>query len=193
MNLLYRYFGSLDEVLDTLSNRRLFFSSPFNFKDPFDCRPKFSLVSCKWEPEDAWRRYFLVLAKLENPGISDDEAKRRADGAIREKKHRDDNWLRESDVGIKQALLDHMLKVRICCFSKSPRNSMMWAHYANNHAGLVLQFRKSAMRDDAGELREFDVGYYRRIPLSRYVQAMEDAQKSDNIAFNRLMLCSKAY
>lgn len=194
MSFLYRYYGCLDYALDVIANRRLYFSAPSDFKDPFDCRPKFSLSFCKTEPAEIWKRYFSLLAMAQQPGISDDEARMHADAAILRGRYRDMLWLHEADEEIRKSVAEHVSFLKICCFSKSSRNAMMWAHYANNHNGVVLQFKKSTMLDDGGSIKGFEVDYYRQpIPLRRYVEAMEATKDGDNTAFGRLILCSKSY
>jgi len=181
-------------VLDAIANRKLHFSPPSNFKDPFDCRPKFSLLFCKKDPEEDWKRFFFLLAKFQYGGISDDEARKHADAAILRGKHRNKRWLREADEEIIKVLAECVTPPRICCFSKSPRNPMMWAHYANNHKGIVLQFKTSYMLDDGASYRGFEVDYYRQpIPLKRYVESMEDSLRCDPLAFARLIYCSKSH
>ena len=192
MTFLYQYQKHLDHVLDIISNKRLYFSAPSNFNDPFDCRPKFSLLFCKNDPEEIWKRYFFLLARCQDPGISDEEAHKHADAALLKGKHQDKQWLREADNEIRNTLNDTFL--RVSCFSKSPRNAMMWAHYADNHKGVVLQFRKSCMRDNSTSYRGFEVKYYRQpVPLKRYVEAMEQAENGDDAAFARLNYCLKSY
>jgi hypothetical protein len=192
MTFLYQYYRRLDYALDTIANKRLYFSAPGDFNDPFDCRPKFSLFFCKNDPEEVWNRYFLLLAKHQYPGISDEEARKHADASLLNGKHREYQWLREADKEIRISLNDTSL--RICCFSKSPRNAMMWAHYADNHKGVVLQFEKSYMFDNDASHKGFDVEYYKRpIPLNRYVEAMEETERGDDTAFSRLTYCSKSY
>lgn len=71
---------------------------------------------------------------------------------------------------------------------------MMWAHYANNHKGIVLQFRSSYMFDaDSGTFKGFEVDYYsKHIKLKRYVDTMKETLQGDDLAFSRLMYCSKS-
>lgn len=191
MTFLYQYHRNLDYVLDTIAKKRLHLSSPSDFNDPFDCRPKFSLFSCKNDPEEIWRRYFFLLAKFQHPDISDDESKKCADDAILKEKHKDKNWLCESDKHLKKEL--NKTSLLVSCFSKSPRNAMMWAHYADNHKGVVLQFKKSNMIDGDSNYKGFDVEYYDKpIPLERYVKAMEDTESGDDVAFARLIYCTKS-
>ena len=194
MRFLYRYYGELDYALDTIVNNRLHFAAPTDFEDPFDCRPKFALSFCKRQPDSIWRRYFTILAKEQYPGISDNEARQHAEAAIETGIHQDKLWLREADEEIRRSCAEHISDLRVCCFSKSPRNAMMWAHYADNHRGLVLQFKSSAMQDDVGLSEGFEVEYFRQpIPLRRHVVAMEATIDGDNVAFARLILCSKSY
>jgi len=191
MTFLYQYHRNLDYVLDTIVNKRLYFSAPSDFNDPFDCRPKFSLFSCKNDAENVWRRYFSLLAKHQYPGISNAEAEKCADAEILNGKHRDKDWLCGSDESIKEEL--SKIAPRICCFSKFPRNAMMWAHYADNHKGVVLQFKKANMIGNDTSYRGFDVEYYDKpIPLERYVKAMEQTESGDEAAFGRLIYLTKS-
>jgi len=195
MRFLYRYYSCFDFVLDTIINKRIYFPSPNDFNDPFDCCPKFSLLRCKKDNEKDWKSYLFFLAKDQYPGISDDEALKHAEAAIQKGLHRDKEWLFESDKSISKALNEKRKDVRICSFSKSPRNQMMWAHYANNHQGIVLQFSSVYMFDAvSGTFRGFDVDYYSKpITLRCYVESIENSLKGDNLAFVRLIYCSKSY
>jgi len=191
MTFLYRYYGRLDFVLDAIDNRRIYFASPSAFNDPYDCRPKFSLSFCKNDPERYWKRYFFLLAKNQYPGISEREARKHSQAAIAKGKHRDKVWLGQAAEAIRTL---GGTPPRICCFSKSPRNPMMWAHYANNHKGVALQFRKTLTLDVDGSYKGFHVEYYRRrIPLKRYVKAIEASLRTDPLAFARLIYCSKSH
>ena len=45
------------------------------------------------------------------------------------------------------------------CFSKSPIVSPMWAHYAQNHSGFVLEFDVESLRERFEEIEIRDVNY----------------------------------
>ncbi|WP_427453592.1 DUF2971 domain-containing protein [Litorimonas sp. WD9-15] len=45
------------------------------------------------------------------------------------------------------------------CFSRSPIVTPMWAHYADNHTGFVLEFDTEALKDWSSEFRLEDVIY----------------------------------
>jgi Protein of unknown function (DUF2971) len=194
MVFLYKYYSNLDYVLDVILNKRLYFSPPNNFNDPFDCHPKFSLVRCKNDDIADWREFFSILAKEEYPGISHSESIEHAKAALKKGLHHNKEWLLDSDHYDTQVHNEELKKVRISCFTKTPRNQMMWAHYANNHKGIVLQFRASYMSDaDTGDFKGFDVEYYsNHINLKRYVDTIKETLKGDDLAFSRLMYCTKS-
>lgn len=194
MLFYYKYYGNFEFLLDTLINKRLYFSCPNNFNDPFDCRPKFSLELCKNEDIGDWKEYFSILAKEENPGISDVEAMAHAETAINKGLHRNKEWLIKSDQDASEVLDEEIKDVRICCVTRTPRNQMMWAHYADNHKGIVLQFGSSFMFDIVSEtFKGFDVDYYsKHIPLKRYLTAIHETLNGDDHAFSRFMFCSKS-
>ncbi|AUH34668.1 hypothetical protein CUV01_15905 [Paracoccus tegillarcae] len=45
------------------------------------------------------------------------------------------------------------------CFSKSPIVAPMWAHYAQNHSGFVLEFDVESLKDNFEEIEIRDVDY----------------------------------
>ena len=125
MLFLYKYYSSFDFILDTIINKRLYFSCPNDFNDPFDCRPKFSLIRCKNDNIEDWKEYLSILAKHEHHGIPDVEAMKHAEAALKKGLHQDKNWLLKSDKCVSQVLDEEIKKIRICCFARTPRNQMM--------------------------------------------------------------------
>jgi len=191
MYFLYRYLGNQEYIFDTIFNKRLYCSNPKNFNDPYDCRPKFSLLSCKNEPDEVWRNYYIQLEKVNHPSLTDDEIIKLAEAKFLKGEHRNDEWLIEEDLAIRKA--HHDGSPRICCFSRSPRNAMMWAFYANNHKGVVLQFNKSILRDECDWYKGHSVDYYSRyITLKKYVNTMNEAIQGDCTAYYRLIFGSKS-
>jgi hypothetical protein len=60
---------------------------------------------------------------------------------------------------------------RICCFSDTPTNILMWSYYAENHAGLVLRFT-----DDTPD------GILRAAKQVRYVEQMPPLYDEDELS-----------
>jgi hypothetical protein len=67
-----------------------------------------------------------------------------AESAFKEGKQKSKSELDELIVGQVKSLGEI---IRVCCFARSPRNLMLWAHYARNHRGVVLMFRSSELVD----------------------------------------------
>ncbi len=193
MTFLYRYYGNIEYALDVVLNTRLYFSLQSEFNDPFDCLPKFSLLSCKNDGEEKWRRFLAILAKYENPKISESELQHRIDNTLQNQRHPSAEWLKGADIERDASLRKILNDRRICCFTKCPRNQMMWAHYANNHHGLVLQFRQKYMADGkTGETKYFPVEYYKNaINLEQYISIFEKGLRNP-LEFANFMYCSKS-
>lgn len=178
-HFLYRYYGRDEYVLDAVINKRLYFCRPSEFNDPFDCRP---LISIKYHISDdqkSWHKFIYYLAKTEYPFLSPSQLIKYADEAIEKGLHRDRTWLSQ----VNESLKNVGSLFRVCCFAKSPRNMMMWAHYANNHSGVVLQFRKSALLDQhSGEFRGRDVTYTSSaVGVQEYVHALERGYEHNDL------------
>lgn len=191
IRFLYRYYSKKERILDALQNNRLYFSEPSQFNDPFDCRPLISIRHSKSEDEAIWHKFLYYWAKLIYPDQSQDEHVRHADAALAKGLHRDSTWLCEMDKELK----NKAASVRVCCFAKSPRNMMMWAHYAKNHEGLVLQFRTSGLVDSgSGEFRGQDVTYTpRALSVRDYVRAFQEVfEQGDALSPARLIYSTKS-
>lgn len=187
---LYRYYGNEDHILCVVTSRRLHFCLPSEFNDPFDCRPLISIKYSKCNDDNTWYKFLFYLAKTQYAGLPETEVKKHADAAFAKELHKDQSWLKQ---------VDHHLKetgtlVRVCCFSKSPRNMMMWAHYARNHKGLLFQFRASGLHDRAsGSFRGYDVNYAPAfLGVQDYADALENGiEHADPLEMARLFYCTK--
>lgn len=193
MPFLYRYFGNIDYALDVIINKRLYFSLQSEFNDPFDCLPKFSFISCKNDGVEHWKELLAILARYENPKIGEIELQNNIKSTLQGNNHPTIEWLKNSDIERDASLRSILSDIRICCFSKCPRNQMLWAHYANNHQGIVLQFRQKYMADgDTGESKSFPVEYYKKaINLKQYISIFKKGF-SDPVEYAKFMYCSKS-
>jgi len=193
MPFLYRYYGNIEYAFDVIVNKRLYFSLQSEFNDPFDCLPKFSFVSCKNDGVDQWKELLGILEKYENPKVSEVELQNKIKNTLQGENHPSIEWLKNCDIERDASLRKILSDIRICCFSKCPRNQMMWAHYANNHQGVVLQFRQKYMADgDTGESKSFPVKYYEKaINLRQYISIFKKGLKNP-FEYANFMYCSKS-
>jgi len=171
---LCRYYGNKEYILDVLINKRLYYCQPSEFNDPFDCRPLISIMPSR--DDDIWRKflyyYVKMYEKVNKSGIPESELMKEADRAFATGRHKDQLWLNEFIV---KELKSLGAKIRVCCFAKSPRNMMMWAHYAKNHRGLAFIILSSQLLDQSsGEFRGQVVEYDSEpLGIERFVHALE--------------------
>lgn len=191
---LYKYLSKrLDHIGDILVHNRVFFSSPAKFNDPFDCArgvrfPDPDNLSEKDEGD--WREYFLHWAQ-KRKGEHDEAANiRDAKEAFFNGKHKDKAFIKDCEESIEKAVLLRGQKLGVFCLSETPTSVSMWAHYASNHEGAVIEFDHSMLIDDRGVIRSFPVIYRNSLPtLREYLQA---ARSNVPVDFSKLFFCRKS-
>ncbi|MBX2952164.1 MAG: DUF2971 domain-containing protein [Leadbetterella sp.] len=125
---LYKYNSVTDYFLKGLEAHSLWFSSPLDFNDPFDC--KVNLYYGRKKKEIA-HNLLKILTPERSAGILEDE-----------------DLLRKllskpralEDVLNKISHYTFGEKLGVCCFSERKDHILMWSHYAANHSGVCLQF-----------------------------------------------------
>ena len=128
--VLYKYMPpGLDGIVQVMVDRKIRFTNPVHFDDPFDCR--MNPVEIINEIESSTRQQ--VEERLRDSGQSNEIPRFREVIAP----------------GMHKALAPYFLRFAkavarmagVCCFTKNPRSLPMWAHYANSHEGVCLEFR----------------------------------------------------
>lgn len=137
--LLYRYQPFHEERLSTLiCDKKIRFSNPASFNDPWDCKPWFD-ISTVDDPAEIERliEYYVDITKRRRPDISDD-----AIAANSQRLRVDSDYRRakviESSVGIGQGIDE---QYRVYCLAEKFDCELMWAHYAASHSGVVIAYR----------------------------------------------------
>ncbi len=121
-----------------ISERKLFFSNPADFNDPWDCRPyyDFSNLSDSKVLEDHIKIY-IQSTKAQRPDICENELQSRT-------AYFKDNpeFFEETLYEFNCAMWEEIEKTyRVYCLSLNSDNELMWAHYSNKHKGICLEFR----------------------------------------------------
>lgn len=107
----YRSLSSIN-TYKIFVNKKLYFSTPKDFNDPFDCK-----INAVISDEDD---FALSLAKYgSNEGVMP---------AI------------ENGYDINNTIDKVLNSKGICSFSKKKDNILMWSHYADSHRGICLEF-----------------------------------------------------
>lgn len=193
MKFLYRYYSNIDYALDVVINKRMYFSLQSEFNDPFDCLPKFSLIACKNDGVQYWSELLRLGELYNNPSISEIELEAKIKNTLNGRSHPSIEWLKDYEQEREQGIGERLKGIRICCFAKSPRNQMLWAHYASNHCGVVFQFRTKYMADgETGKRKMFPVTYYKKpISLPEYIKFFKRGI-DDPLEYARFQYCSKS-
>lgn len=110
----YRSLSSIN-TYKIFVNKKLYFSTPKDFNDPFDCK-----IDALISNTDV---FVQSLAKYgSNEGVMP---------AI------------ENGHNINNTIGKVVNRKGICCFSKEKDNILMWSHYADSHRGICLEFEIS--------------------------------------------------
>lgn len=141
---LYRYEKFEDKRIETLERRKLWFSSPEKFNDPFDTRLILdSLVSKPWSCKK-----ILEVMGIIYSGDCDESVKffraSKTFELIKEFLQEDNNDLRQE---LRAAMASIVARgwlpqtVKACCFFEAgPSDRLMWAHYGEKHQGFCVQY-----------------------------------------------------
>ncbi|MDD4778948.1 MAG: DUF2971 domain-containing protein [Fermentimonas sp.] len=146
---VFKYMRIDDYLFNTLEKGELWFSSPLNFNDPFDCQ---------LNDQTEWTLSEMV-EYLNSINIPKDKM---------------DLFLSEyhSPELFSQYFTKQMKSIistmGVTCFTISPKNMIMWSHYGNSHTGVCLKFD---MRKDLDFFKQsFMVDYSSDYPKYDYIQ-----------------------
>ena len=133
-NKIYKYEPMSIQALANLKSESIYFNSPQNFNDPFDCNMALK-VSSPYIDEISYIKEFLLEEVQESDGAEKIEN------------------MSEGDIAaMGMVLAENYMKDRkswafdtygICCFSETNDNLLMWSHYASSGKGFCLEFDSS--------------------------------------------------
>jgi len=119
------------QALTNLKSQAIYFNSPLNFNDPFDCNMELK-IRAPYEDEVPYILEFLREELEGNPKLGEIE-----------------NLPSGELAAMGMVLAENMLKERalkvfkskgVCCFSETNDNLLMWSHYASSAKGFCLEF-----------------------------------------------------
>ncbi|HEY5590485.1 MAG TPA: DUF2971 domain-containing protein [Paludibacter sp.] len=118
---LYKYTPLNDKTKKIITENELWFSTPTDFNDPFDCKISSDTNISEYD--------LITYIKETRPNMTDFEVEKYAENL----KDKIGDYIQES--------IDSIInKAGICCFSEINDSILMWSHYANNHTGICLKF-----------------------------------------------------
>lgn len=125
---LYKYYRDSDQSLDNVRNNKMWYSAPCNFNDVFDC--EFSIQK-KGVVEDAIKmlsqKHKILQGSAEWKNIYK---------------------VVNQQCRVLRTVFDKLRsETGVSCFSESQDSLLMWAHYANNHRGMCVEYNLLEIND----------------------------------------------
>ena len=153
VELLYK-FTSLNpahpEYLEQLlAGGLLYHSLPSELNDPWECAPRVRLDKPK-------RLRDHLYKTLRRKGATKKEAQRQAANSVASR--------RQLQKIAQDAVERTYRNVRVCSFATSKEHTLLWAHYANAHSGICLEFDASILPFSMA----YRVQYQDQYPLLTY-------------------------
>lgn len=128
---LYKY-GSIakpEYLREVLLENKIYCTSPFDFNDPFDCRPRIVIGKTQQELRGAKK---VIEGILKKRTILDRNARRVKAGRLIKQIQKFQNL-----TDVYKSLLS---RAGVYCLSGKKDNLLMWAHYGDKHKGYCLEF-----------------------------------------------------
>jgi hypothetical protein len=172
---LYKYESFSVQSLLNLKNQTVFFASPSEFNDPFDCAIKAELKDPTEEEIIKLRDIYLsrdwpnhVINALKTTPLA--RLKPTLIRAVRE---------------ANEEIIDTFIKTKgVSCFSEVNDELLMWAHYSNKYTGFCLEFSTNNELFEKAHIVE----YVDQMPKLNILHAYGD---SDQFEMLRLF-CTKS-
>lgn len=136
----YRSIGDPQQrefLKEILVGNCLYWPSPSQFNDPFDCFPIASLAGSKTD-----RRKYIDRLIGRNM-IGSPRFERRA---TKRRMRADD--LCGFETNLQKVVNDRMTEIGVCSFSARCDDVLMWSHYADSHGGVCLRFTPTPIDEE---------------------------------------------
>lgn len=159
-DLLYKYYPYNEYLLEMLFTKKIWYSKPDTFNDPFDCHLNFDPCI----PEDRYEH--CLRWQLNREGRSQSQIDQDIKALVSENGHINEEAKRIIDE-IANSTLDVIKRIGVLCLTESNSDVTMWAHYADNHKGLCLGF-------SIVDVNPEKVTYVKEAPKVNFSQLFDD-------------------
>lgn len=147
--LFYKYQriddNDCNHTIDNLSKNQLYFNDPTKFNDPFDCKINY-ILSGKEKDWVDWMTKMGIDPIIKDGRLNLNYEFIEKNGDIITFNPKNENYRAKNEPSLHGDI--HMKNLpRVCCFSETEDNILMWSHYADNHQGICLRFRSKQASD----------------------------------------------
>ncbi|MBX7046185.1 MAG: DUF2971 domain-containing protein [Ignavibacteria bacterium] len=175
INKFFKYCALNTFTSDAILNNYIVFNSPLNFNDPFDCQLYINCDNSSKKP------FNIVKDSIENSFQKDNiEFK---DFLINKLNLSYENFSRLYFLKIIHNLIKNL---RISCFSEINNDTQMWAHYANKHTGMCIEFDFTGEKTSA--LQHFSQVIYKDLPIMELPEDIQSEESTVIDVMNKLIL-----
>ena len=129
---LFKYESVTTQSLQNLKTQTIFFGSPLNFNDPYDCALSPSIKEPSDDDVEKIRQSELASKTLDPR--AKDTIRVASTSGLRAM------YLRIGQSAAEQAIQDFLAQKGVSCFSETNDNLLMWAHYGGHSRGFCLEF-----------------------------------------------------
>lgn len=157
VNDLYRFYGFNNYLEDLFVKSRFHFSYPYDFNDPFECRPYFDIKKL-----NASKVRKKLVKVFREQGFSKKQAEISVSQNMREPIEFQ-KMMREVTHGV-------LSRMKIACLTSDYKNTLMWSHYAKSHTGFCIRVSEEIMKI----LPIYKVDYTETYPHIHYPLYMDE-------------------
>lgn len=165
--LIYKYKGFNEYTEALISESYLWFSTPSEFNDPFECRPWFNF---NYEPHQLVEAMARHIRRIK-PSVTPNAATAEAVGIFLEGRHRRPEIWEALRTGVIESTTK---RIAVLCLSAVEDSILMWSHYAQDHTGICLGFEWSECAPFFGRAQE--VIYSDDFPIVDFFNTPADRQ-----------------
>jgi len=139
-NLLYRYRSTKDMGIERIfTHNELYFSSPLQFNDPFDCQIH---IHFKEEDETFFKNKAIDIYKKNFCDLTEEQIDKKLDEDIKKQGYKKYSDFFKKEINFNDYVYRHNLCFGICTFSAVCNDILMYSHYSDGHKGFCLVFNK---------------------------------------------------
>jgi len=121
-------FTTIERAVEIVTECKIFFPSPSDFNDPFDCKFRPTVTASRLKRE----RHNRELVRERNPTMPKHLIKKLA---------KQTGSRASFEEGARRLMARISRSVGMLCVTERNDSVLMWSHYANKHQGVCLQFR----------------------------------------------------
>lgn len=163
---LYKYRAVNGRLERILTDSELYFASPSEFNDPFDCKTPILYRGS----DDDFKNFYLTMLKEKHPSNSAEKLNQMADEILRTGKHKDQDFLKKIEM---ETIQEASSSIGVFCSSEIRNDILMWSHYADGHRGVCLEFDASAPQSVFASA--LPIKYQQQYPiLNRFTSSEEE-------------------